>query len=758
MIRVRKEPSADDGVSIYATGELVRVLSSLTDEFVSPSDKDDPAARVRISLGIDTAFSPGEVELLSDGASIAIKGGSPSSLLHAVYTFLERMGCVFDLSGESLPPKTPELKFPEMRVRHQPSVRDRGVRMHLNFVQDQSCWTEKEFLKFVDDMARQKLNLLLFHMYTPQLWFPFEYRGIKHLDHSIGNLGRKPLSQDMIGRKKVKVKEHWFPREFESIRDPEELLKAMHGRYRKVMSRARARGMRNMVSFEPESLPSAITAKIPEWTESVGSLTSSGLCDEWQNEWSGVKLTGVDIRHPLVVDIAVEECLQCVDAFPDLDELQLISREGTTWRPPAGTSYDSEIARLRQKFDLPESLFDMPGMSKVVPPNEGPEMSFKAHPYWTVLPGDDYRACVIGSIRFVEYSIAILSDPRVKEKLSARGVEPSIAIYSPDPEVIRLMMPAVAAMMPADIRFHCLADYGARDIAANIPAWRPLADAKRKIGVISWYEFDGSMMLAQGWSRSLGENVRKAVELGADTMLFNHWRLRGIENNAAAAAAACWDSSMAGEAFEASHYGRLYGEAAAKAASEAYNLLEEATIFAKSRNYNIGFTKDWVIYNSTAIPGYHWRRLAKSADNFAKAADAFRGLAAVSSPMGKAQAGHMADLCHISSRHITAVAHLQNAKLPLIGYKAWPLGNAHACWPPPKQLEALAKEARKALKLEQEYMRGLAKWCVASDQQGQLSMHHQGIIEPLTKFAETLEAQLAREQAAERNGWPETDW
>ncbi len=748
-----------DALQVYARGECVRILSAMTDEPITVG-QEDAAARVRVVLGVASELGEDEIELVSDGAGIEIKGGGSAALLHAVYSFLERMGCVFDLSGETFPPAVPCLGFPVMRLRHRPSVPSRGIRMHLNFVQDQSFWTEKEFARFVDDMARQKLNLLLFHMYTPQLWFPFEYRGVRHLGHSLGNLNRRPLSPDMIGRKKVKVKEHWFPREFESIRDPEELLTAMHGRYRRMMARSKSRGIRSMVSFEPESLPSAITSKIPDWTNERPEdiLATGGLCNEWQQEWSGVKLADPDIRHPLVIDIAVAECLQCVDAFPDLDGLQLISREGTVWRPSGSASYEAEIDRLCHKFSLPESLFDQAAMGKVVPPDEGPEMNAKAHPYWTVLPGDTYRGCVLGAVRFVEYAIAILSDPRVSEKLAARKVEPSIAVYSPDPEVVRLMMPVVAAILPRGARFHYLADYGARDIAAKRPAGRPLADARRKIGVISWYEFDGTMMLAQGWSNSLGENVRLAVELGADTMLFNHWRLRGIEHNAASAAAACWDVSVVGKPFEKSYFGRLYGEGAVEAAAEACRLLEEATVYGKAKTYNIGFTNAWVITNSTAEPGYHWRRLAKSADSYAKAAQAFQKLAASCAERGRGQAAYMADLCDISSRHIRAVAHLQNAKLPLIGYKAWPLGNPHACWPPPNMLKPLVREARKALKLEREYMRVYAKWVKTSDQQGQLCMHQQGVIEPFERFAEALDAQLERELAAARSGWPESDW
>ena len=756
MIAISQQVDTD-ATRGYAKNELIRILSAMTGESLITGEDDSSHARTRISLGIDHGLADDEIQIVSTGDLVKINGGSSRGLQDAVYAFLETLGCIFELSGELLPSKRGHLDFPVLNQRRRPSVPRRGIRMHLNFVQDQSFWTEEEFQTFIDNMARQKLNMLLFHMYTPQQWFPFQYRGVKHLDLFLGNLHRKPLSPEMIGRDKVRVKDHWFPQEFEHIRNPEELLAAMHARYCRMMRRARERGIRNVVSLEPESLPPAVASKIPEWAgqKPDNTILCSGNVNDWQQEWSGIKFPDLDIRHPLITDISVERCLQGIEAFPDLDELQLISREGVKWNPPPGSSYDDEIGRLCRKFDLPESLFDRMSMSKQVSADAGPEMNLKAHPYWTVLPGENYWASVMGAVRFVEFAMDIFADPRLKVRLAERNVEPSIAVYSPNPEVIRLIMPLISAILAKGMRFYCLADYGANDIASNMQAWRPLADSGHKIGVMSWLEFDGSLMLAQGWSQSIGENVRKAVELGADTMLFNHWRLRGLEHNAAAAAAACWNVKETGSQFEQSYFSRLFGNGAFNTAVEAYGLLEEATKYAKAKNYNIGFTNDWVFRNSTDIPGYHWRRLAKSADNFTKASDAFRRLVGNAADQGRRQASYMADLCHISALHVNAVSHLQNAKLPLFGYKAWPIGNTGASCPSPELLEILVMEARKALECELDYMRIYSKWVESSDEQGQLCLHQQGVMEPFAGFADKLAAQLECERSATSSAWPE---
>jgi hypothetical protein len=736
--------------TLYALKELVNILKHLTVEPVETLTSPSPDTRLTISISEDPDLNPQEITVTANSSSVDIRGGSHGALLHGIYTFAEKLGCVFEFSGILFPENKQTLEIPELNIRHIPGMSKRGIRMHLNFVQDQSFFTEKEFAGFIDNMARQKFNYLLFHMYTPQQWFPFEYRGIKHLSLGLGNLNRKPIAEDMIGRRKVKVKEHWFPLEFEHIRDNVELLDAVYGRYKRMMSHAHSRGIRNSVSIEPESMPPSIAEKLPEWT-GIGApaLNSSDtLTANWQEEWSGVKLAEPDIRHPLVIDIAVERVLQCIDAFPALDEIQLISREGVTWRPKEKETYDGEIERLCKKFDFPPDIFDVSGLGRTVKDEKGPEMNIKAHPYWTVPPGDNFFPTVIGSLRFIEFSISILKDQRVQEKLAERKIEAEIAVYSPNPETIRLMMPPLSKMLPKGIRFSCLADYGAHDIAANLPSWKPLAEAGHRIGVISWFEFDGTMMLAQCWVNSLIENVRKATELGAELMCFNHWRVRSLEHNAAAAAGLCWDPSLSADAFKKDYFGRMFGMENAELANEAYGLLEEATLYCKTYNYNIGFTSDWVFRNSTDVPGYYWRRLRESNINYRKAAAAFEKLVNVSIKTGKKQAEYIRDYCQMTIWHIEAVHHLQNAKLPLIGYKAWPMTNERAAWPAPEILRVLVKEADKALALEKKYMRTLSKWVKTCDEQGQLCMHHQCVIEPFTLFAKTLAERLELETKA----------
>ncbi len=726
-----------NGILAYAHAETTRLLRKLT--------REAPAAKT-LTLTVDPTLREQEIAIVSRPAKASLSGGSPTAVLHAVYTFFQELGCVFESSGELLPERKDTLKFPVLRRRHLPSFPERGIRMHLNFVQDQSHFSEEEFATFIDNAARQRFNYLMFHMYTPQQWFPFNYRGVEHLNHTFGK--RLPLPADMIGRKTVKVEHHWFAREFESIEDPRQLLDAMHRRFQRMMARARDRGIRNCVSMEPEALPPALKAKLGDWTGGDASslLANKDLNQDWQEGWSGTKLVEPDVRHPLIIDISVERCLQCMQSFPDLNELQLISREGVKWTPKDGESYETELARLTKKFGFGRADLDRKSLDNIEPADIGPEMNAQARPYWTVRPGDNFHPTVIGSLRFVEHALAVLQDPRVQTMLRERNITSSIAVYSPHPETVRLMMAPIAKMLPKGTRFHCLGDYGAKDIAANLPAWKPLVKRGQKPGVITWLEFDGIMALAQGWTDSLIDNIKQAAALGVQTISFNHWRVRSLEHNSAVAAAFTWNAALKPAAFKKAYHARLFGAACVPAANQAYRLLEAATLYTKSNGYNVGFAGDWVYRTSTNPPGYYWPRLLRIEQLYQTAAQAFVTLAATSATPGRRQARYLADLCRISAQHVRAVYHLQNAKLPLVGYKAWPLGNPNASWPEPGQLADLLKEARQAVILEIDYMRTYARWVKTCDEQGQLCSHQLGVLAPFETFAKTLATQLEIER------------
>lgn len=692
---------------------------------------------VDVNLSVE-AGAEEEITISSGTRWISIRGRSKNEVLCGIYTFFEDCGMQFLITGEMFLKYEKLREIPEIHRKLSAGIKNRGIRMHLNFVQDQSFFSEEDFKGFIAAMSRMKMNYLLFHMYNGQEWFPFSYRGHQHLDLELGNLGRKILPEHMIGREKIRTQNIWYPRELEEITDTKELLIQVHARYLRMMEYAKEFGIRLAASFEPEVISETFEQKMQEWSQEEGKDKKYNLTTDWQEGWSGKKIADISTINPILLDMAVERALSLYRAYPLLDELHLISREGTSFQAETVEEYLQELKRLEESLGISFADSYVEELKSVN--EDDSRINPKSYPYWTVLPGDDYMSSVIGAFRYLEFARKILSDERMVGLQQETGVQFVISLYSPNPKTMKLVCQYAGRVLPQGVRFDILGDYGARDICRQMDSWKPIQEAGKELGMISWLEFDGNMALAQGWTRSIYDNVAKAAQMNIQTVYFNHWRLHSLEQNAEIAAKACFDPAQTYDYYMKRYAGNLFGSENQYAGIMAYEILEEATAFCKSNLYNIGFTNDWVYQHSTDSPGYRWKDLEHSSHLFELAEYYFKEASRDSNQPGAAHGTYMADMCRISRYHLQAVQHLQKSKLPLMGYQCFPLSQ-DGNWPDGEQLKDYVHEAWMALQYEYAYMKRYAKWVSGSDEQGQLAHHQLGTIEPLEYHYQTLKKQ-----------------
>ena len=698
-------------------------------------------ASVEVSLAVD-AGQKDESVIDTGNGSIRISGRSKNTLLCGIYTFYENCGMKFLITGSFFAGRERLKEVPQIYRRLNASILNRGIRMHLNFVQDQSFFSEQDFKAFIENMSRMKMNYLLFHMYNSQEWYPFEYRGVKHLELELGNLGRKPLPDDMAGREKIKTKKVWYPKELEDITDTEELMEKVQIRYQEMMAYAKEFGIRLAASFEPEVVSDVFEEKLREWADEEGTEKKYSLTADWQEGWSGKKIADVSTTNPVLKDMAVRRALCMYEAYPLLDELHLISREGTSYQADTREEYINELRRLETSLNL---TFTEEYIEELFTENEEKgSINPKAYPYWTVLPGDSYAGSVIGAFRYLEFAVRILEDGRLKKLEEEKGLKFVISLYSPNPRTIELVSRYAGKIIPEGIRFDILGDYGARDICRQMESWRPIQEDGRELGMVSWLEFDGNMDLAQCWTRAIYDNVEKAAAMNIRTVYFNHWRLHSLEQNADIAARTCFDAAGSYGQFMDEYAGSTLGENKKSAGCMAFKVLEEATAFCKEHHYNIGFTNDWVYQHSTDSPGYRWQELEHSSRLYERAEAYFRETSEGGEGRfvrdGSSYGEYMADMCRISRFHLQAVLHLQKSKLPLMGYQCFPVSR-EGNWPDPDTMKNCLHEAYLALQYTYAYMKGLAKWVEGSDEQGQLAHHQLGMVSALEYHYRTLKKQ-----------------
>jgi hypothetical protein len=171
------DPSGE--VLAYAARELRSFLETTT----ALSFDGDAAGpdRWTFRLQIDPALPQGGFACSGDFHDearpvISLRGADATCVLHAVYTMLERGGVCFDVDGPILPPRLQLDRLRGYAELVRPAVKERGVRVVLNFPMDISSYPLAEACEYVRNLARMRMNHITFRTHTGH-WIPFHLPG-----------------------------------------------------------------------------------------------------------------------------------------------------------------------------------------------------------------------------------------------------------------------------------------------------------------------------------------------------------------------------------------------------------------------------------------------------------------------------------------------------------------------------------------------------------------------------------------------------
>lgn len=199
-----------------------------------------PSAAFEIKPGVATG---------NRGRVVTLRGQDAAATLAAAYTFLERAGICFDVTGPVFP-ATLDLERAAQPLRVLPAVVERGIRQHINFTMDISSYPLAEAKEYIRNLARLRFNHISFHSYPGQ-WY--EYRHAKgetlagHFFYDVRHdVPAHPVVRDALRNRRVfciPEIEPLFDRHAERSRAAIEWLRA-------VMAEARAVGMTVQFSLE----------------------------------------------------------------------------------------------------------------------------------------------------------------------------------------------------------------------------------------------------------------------------------------------------------------------------------------------------------------------------------------------------------------------------------------------------------------------------------------------------------------------------
>jgi len=144
------------------------------------SPKTNPLMAAAQELGlVDFAGLKPEGLILKRGQlegrpAVLIGGNDETGTMYAAYELLERLGVVFQSTGDIIPQKKSDLAVPALHVRMEPQLKYRGMhcchglRWHMGL---------EDFRKHIDQLAKLKLNCLQFYAGMGSPWIEVSYGG-----------------------------------------------------------------------------------------------------------------------------------------------------------------------------------------------------------------------------------------------------------------------------------------------------------------------------------------------------------------------------------------------------------------------------------------------------------------------------------------------------------------------------------------------------------------------------------------------------
>jgi hypothetical protein len=130
----------------------------------------DTSAGSAIVLKTDPTLSINHYRLKTDGAMLAISGGSDVSVLYGTYAFAEKLGIRFFLDGDVIPDERIPFHLPQLDETGQPAFAIRGLLPFHDFPEGPDLWSADDYKAVLAQMVKLRMNFLGLHTYTECGW------------------------------------------------------------------------------------------------------------------------------------------------------------------------------------------------------------------------------------------------------------------------------------------------------------------------------------------------------------------------------------------------------------------------------------------------------------------------------------------------------------------------------------------------------------------------------------------------------------
>lgn len=252
----------------YAKSELTFFLNqSVLSQSVN-AGIDRIAFNFKLNPDFETSAFSVDSKLNKGVLQVKLSGKTPSDALYAAYTFLEKGGYLFDITGPVLPKQFNWEPLKNYQDKIVPAVKKRGIRQHINFPMDISAWPLESAKSYIQNLSRMRLNAITFHSYPGQWYEVVRKDTTEYAGHFFyGDEYTIPNQKDIkaiVGNKKY----FCIPEIEPFFEDKVEKSKLSIEWLQNVISEAKKVGMYVQFSFEPRDITTNID-KTVETTKAI---------------------------------------------------------------------------------------------------------------------------------------------------------------------------------------------------------------------------------------------------------------------------------------------------------------------------------------------------------------------------------------------------------------------------------------------------------------------------------------------------------
>lgn len=204
------------------------------------------------------------IEYLGTGKTqqIILSGSNDVSMLHAIYTCLEKAGMRFEISGPFFAENLNLDNLKNHSVTIIPKVRWRGIRQHINFTMDISSYPVEEAKDYIRNLARLRFNYITFHSYPGQ-WYADPTNKKESYAGNFFYGKRHDIPDEKLYHEKIRNKKTYCIPEIEPFFDDKPKREEMAINWlQMVITECRRVGLTVRLSFEPRGTGSDIQTTI----------------------------------------------------------------------------------------------------------------------------------------------------------------------------------------------------------------------------------------------------------------------------------------------------------------------------------------------------------------------------------------------------------------------------------------------------------------------------------------------------------------